>query len=547
MNQEKVKPIYITGHIHPDTDSIASAIGYAFLKTALGYPAVACRLGKVNRETQYLLDRFGFNAPQLLEDARIQIRDIVLDAPYTILEDTTIFNALEIMNAHNYSTLGVIDEDKKLLGLVSKSDISTIGLGDTALGIDLLKHTSIEAMNRTLQGTLIYQADYPHINGKVSITALSKDKVKNYEIKDRIVIIGDDPLSQEELIRKGAGLLIIVWSDSVSPSVLKLAKEYHCSIILSGYGCMNTSRYLYFSVPVSLIMSKDIIYFQEDELAEEVGQKMLQTRYRSYPVLDQSHRLVGFVSRFHIMNYTNKKLILVDHNEFSQSVQGIDKAELLEVVDHHRICDFATSRPVSFRNEIVGSTATIISTIFKENQIPVPKDLAGLLLGAIISDTLNFLSPTTTQKDIDVANMLSAFAQLDIHEFATDIFTISSNIADKSLEELINTDIKAFDIHGRKIMVSQVLVPCVDYVYQMDQEIDNVLHQLIKQQGLDDCIVAFTSVLENGSVFYSAGKHPDWITQAFPNELNQSHSLQKEILSRKNQIIPMLTKKASAL
>lgn len=304
---------------------------------------------------------------------------------------------------------------------------------------------------------------------------------------------------------------------------------------------MNTSRYLYFAVPVRLMMSKEYIYFHEDELAEEVGEKMMQTRYRSYPVLDSEHSLIGFVTRYHIMNYVNKSIILVDHNEFSQSVTGIDKAELLEVVDHHRICDFATSRPVSFRNEIVGSTATIIATIFKENQIPVPPNLAGLLLGAIISDTLNFLSPTTTQKDKSVANMLAAFANLNISEFATDIFTISSDISGKSVFELIHTDIKKFDVKGRKIMISQVIVPCVDYVYQLDHEINEVLENIVEQKGLDDCIVCFTSVLENGSIFYSAGKHKDWLTNAFP-DTNGPHSLQPGIFSRKNQILPMLSK-----
>ena len=530
--------LYITGHIHPDTDSVASAIGYAFLKRALGYPAVACRLGPVNSETRYLLERFHFDEPVLLEDARIQLHEMTLDHPVNIHLNTTVFEVLQLMQTGQGQGFGVVDEQGVLAGIVTRSDIARVGLGDTALGIDLLKETPVENIVKTINGKIVYQDPDRHINGKVSIVALTRNLVKNYDIKDRIVIIGDDPDSQMDLIEKGAGMLVMVWTEKVDPQVVEKAREHHCQLILSGHGSMNTSRYLYFSVPVKLIMTKKVITFSDYEITEDVAKKMLKTRFRMYPVVNKNYEPIGYITRYHMMNYTNKKIVLVDHNEFSQSVRGIEQAVLVEVIDHHRICDFATSKPVSFRNEIVGSTATIIATMFKENQIPIPKNLAGLLLGAVLSDTLKFQSPTTTEKDRQVANLLAAFAGLDIDEFATDMFTVSSDISGKTVEQLINSDIKYYEIRNYKVMISQTIIPCADYMLGLDDEIEQELERLVKQNGLDLCLGIFTSILENGSLIYAGGPHKEWVQELFGEE--QGMQLHENILSRKNQIVPML-------
>ena len=280
------------------------------------------------------------------------------------MPDTTIFEAKEIMNQNQARILGVLDQDQKLLGVVTRSDLALLGMGDTALGIDLLKETPIELMAKTIEGKIIYKADEHHVNGKVSIIALCKTKLERYEIQDRIVIIGDDPQGQKESIEKGAGILIAVWTDHIEEDVLKAAREHNCSIIISGIGSMNTSRYLYFSIPVKLIMQKKITYFKEDEFVEDVMIKMRDTTFNTYPVLDKKDCLIGYVSRYHIMNAQNKNIIMVDHNEFSQSVNGIEKANLLEVIDHHRIHNFSTLSPIAFRNEIIGSTARSLHRCF---------------------------------------------------------------------------------------------------------------------------------------------------------------------------------------
>ena len=534
--------IYITGHRHPDTDSVVAAISYAAFKNRQGINAVPCRLGKLNPETSYLLNRFGFEEPMLFEDARAVLDEIDLDEALTISPETTIFETLELMVKNNKQSYGVVNEKNQLLGLVSRSDFGLIGLGDTSYGIELLKETPLTNISKTIKGRIVYDDTDLHFNGKVSIIALNETKLANYDVKDRLVIIGNDSKSQIEAIEKGAGVLIVVWAEDIKDEVIAKAKEHHCPIVISGHGTMNTSRYIYFSPAVKLVMKRKLVTFNINEFVEDVGKIMMKSRYRSYPVVDNDNVLVGYISRFHILNHHNKKVILVDHNEYSQSVKGIESADLLEVVDHHRIGDIVTSRPISFRNEIIGSTASIIASIYMENQMTISKEMAGLLLGAIISDTLKFRSPTTTPKDKGIANYLANLSGLDIDEFAADMFKVSSNISNKSPKDLIKQDIKRFEIDQNVCMIAQVIVSSVSEVKTIEEELQKELEKYTKTKALDLCVVAFTSILENGSIFYSAGNKATSIFDAFPNKENEKHSFHEGVLSRKNQIVPTLSR-----
>ncbi|WP_437435321.1 putative manganese-dependent inorganic diphosphatase [Amedibacillus dolichus] len=538
-NSEK---IYITGHRHPDSDSIVSAIAYTELKKRKGFDAVACRLGALNPETKYLLERFGFDEPMLFEDARSTLAEIALDPPITITSTTTIQEALEIMKTQNKQSLAIVNSKNKLMGMVTKSDLAEIGLSDTAVSISLLKETPTDYIAKTISGEVLYDDDERHFNGKVSVIAIAESRLKNYDLKDRLVIVGNDTDAQLAAIRKHAGILMVVWCDTIEPEVYELAQQMHCPIIKSGHGTMNTTRYLYFSPPVRLIMKTDLISFNINEFVEEVGMKMLKSRYRSYPVVDDENRFVGYVSRFHVLNQHNKKVILVDHNEFSQSVKSIEKADLLEIVDHHRISDIVTSRPIAFRNEIIGSTAAIIASIYFENQMEIPKRLAGLLLGAIISDTLKFKSPTTTEKDRGIAKVLAEIANLDIDAFAKEMFKLTSNISNRAVKDLIRQDIKKFEIDGKKVMIAQVIAYQVEDAKEIEMELEKEMKSYVKGKGLDLLVMAFTSILENGSVFYAAGKLDYVVAEAFPNKEGEEHSFQADILSRKNQFVPLLSR-----
>ena len=538
MEQNRV---YVTGHKHPDTDSVAAAIGYAFYKRANGIKAIPCRLGKLSAETKYLLDRFGFEQPMLLEDARYKLGEIDLDEPVSISPDKTIREAIRILQKNNRQICSVVDDEGKLLGIVTRSDAADLSMGDTGITAKLLKDTSVESISTAVDGKIVYEDPESRVNGKVSIIALTKEKLTDFDFRDMILITGNDPKVHKELVKMGTGVLIVVRTDEVAPEVIEAAREHHCSIIISGHDTMNTSRYVYFAPTVSRMMTSNLVKFYASELVEDAGRKMLRSRYHAYPVIDDDEKLLGYVSRYHVMNTGSKKLILVDHNEFSQSVRGIEKAEVLEVIDHHRINDFSTNRPVAFRNEIIGSSATIVATIFRENQIPLPKNLAGLILGAILSDTLKFQSPTTTPKDKATAQFLANIAGLDIDEFAKDMFSVSANIKGKTLNELLNQDIKFFNIEGCKTMISQVIVTSADTARKMESQVQRLLDSFTKKKELDLCVMAFTSILENGSVVYASGDKAMWALEAFPNKDGETRTLQKGVLSRKSQILPRLT------
>lgn len=534
--------IYVTGHKNPHADSVAAAIAYAEYKKAQGFDAIPCVLGKINKESQYLLERFGFEKPLLLETAQVRLDEVDLSEPCSITPETTIFETVGLMKKEEREGFAVVDEENKVIGWVSKSDLANIALNDTRFSHEMLKDTPTKYIVKTINGKVHYDDDKRHLNGKVSIlTMTNKDNLEDYEVTDRIVITGGNKKAQKILIEKGAGMLIIIWEKGVDDSVLKLAMEHHCTLITSGYGAMNTSRFLYFAPPVRMMMSRKPVKFYGHELAEDAGRKMARTQYRAFPVVDDEEHLVGYAMRSHILNYNDKQLILVDHNEFAQSVKGIEKARVLEVIDHHRVTDFSTSRPVSFRNEIVGSTCTIIATIFRENQVPIEENLAGLMLGGLLSDTMNLQTPTTTQKDRQTANILAALAGLDLDQFSEELFSVTEDEGG-SLEELMSHDIIFEDVLGIRLMITKVNVPQVEPYRDRADDMQMALDLLTKNKNADLGILSITSALENSSILFSSGDKGNWLFEAYPDKEGEAHSVHEGLVSRKMQMLPKLSK-----
>lgn len=534
--------IYITGHRNPDTDTIVSAIAYANLKQKMNINAIACRLGEINDETKYLLDRFNVRPPMLLLDARSQLDEIDMDEPVRIHPETTIMEAVKLMNQFDKKpVLAVVNHLDQLQGILTSSNISDVLLGDTAKSIDLLSRTPIEYIAKTVDGKLIYSPPKTRHNGKTSIIAISATKLDNYEITDRIVIVGNDTDAQLDCIAKDAAAIIVVWAKKVAPMVIEAAKAKGCAIIISSHGTMNTSRYLFYASPIKELMTTDLVLFNKAEFVEDVGKKMVRSRYRSYPVVDDQNHIFGFISRYHILNSTNKKIILVDHNEMSQSVPGIETAELLEIIDHHRIGDVSTAKPITFRNEIVGSTATLITKLYIENDIKIEPTMAGLLLGAMISDTLNFRSPTTTNTDVTLASHLGLIAGLEIDQFARDIFTVSNSLKGQTMESIINYDKKDFLIAGKRAVVSQMILYQLNELTGIEDQLEVAMNEIVENNRLDLLVMVFTSIQGNGSVLYAAGDLAYVVELAFPNNPGEEHSFLDNVVSRKNQIIPKLT------
>jgi manganese-dependent inorganic pyrophosphatase len=287
-------------------------------------------------------------------------------------------------------------------------------------------------------------------------------------------------------------------------------------------------------------MREKVVRFYASELADDVSKKMAGSRFRAYPVVDTGEHLIGYVSRYHALNYHNKRLILVDHNEFQHSVSGIVESPVLEVIDHHRVADFSTRRPVDFRNEIVGATSTIIATIFRENMIPFTRDLAGLLLGGILSATVNLQAPTTTPRDIETANILAAIAGLRLDDFAREMFSMDTEVRDKMVDEMISHDMIFRDICGTRVVFGRVNVSDIESYRHDTLDVQTRLDSYCNSRSLDLCILAFVSALENGCILYCAGPKVDWALEAFPNKPGEDHSFQEGLLSRSSQIIPQI-------
>ena len=533
-------PIHITGHKHPDTDSICSAIAYAELKRKLGYNAIACRLGEVNHETTYVLKRFGFQHPIILEDARMRLNEIDLDMAVTIKEETTIYEAWQLMSAEK-KVLCVVDDDHHLLGVLTNSNLASVAMGDTAKSIELLSKTPIEYIVKTVQGALVYAPKVTRLNGKVSIVAVAEHKLDNYELKDRAVIVGNDTEAQLQAIEKDAACLVVVWADIIQDEVIKAAKEKGCAIIMSGHGTLNTSRYLFYSSPIKFIMSTELVTFEKTEFVDDALNKVVKSRFRSYPVVDGDGRIFGLVSRYHLLNARRKQIILVDHNETAQSVDSLMEADLLEIIDHHRIGDIQTNKPINFRNQLVGSTCTIVANLYDENRVPMEPNIAGLLCAAILSDTLNFKSPTTTIVDVHTAQRCARIAELNTDVLAKDIFTKGAGIHEKTALEIVENDIKEFAIGNYRVMVGQMSLFDVQQIEEIREDVLKAMSSFVKEKRLDLLLLLFTSLEHHGSAMLYMGREK-WIAEeAYPGINNQRLSLFEDILSRKKQVIPRLS------
>lgn len=533
-------PIHVTGHKNPDTDSIVAAIAYSQLKRSLGYEAIACRLGEINHETEFVLKRFGFEKPTILDDARMQISEIDIDDPVCIEEETTIFEAWELFIEHK-KALCVVNENKELIGLLASSDISKLTMGDTARSIELLAKTPIEYIAKTINGEIVYKPEQTRLNGKVSIVAVAEQKLNNYELKDRVVIVGNDREAQLQAIEKDAACLVVVWTDKIQSLVIEVAKSRGCAIIISGHGTLNTSRYIYYSTPIKYIMNQNLITFNKTEFVDDALTRLMKSRFRSYPVIDDHGIVYGLISRFHLLNARKKKIILVDHNEIAQSVDALLDAEILEVIDHHRIGDIQTNQPINFRNQIVGSSNTIIANLYFENRVEPDLEIAGLMCAAIISDTLNFKSPTTTALDIETAQYLADIANIDTDELAKEIFTSGSGLQTKTPLDIIENDLKEFAMGKYRVMVGQISLYDLNQVEEVRVQLLEEMNKYVNDKRIDVLMLIFTNLEYHGSAILSVGKENWIVEEAYPEANQKELHLVEHLMSRKKQVIPRLS------
>lgn len=539
--------VFITGHKNPDTDSICSTIAYAELKQKLGQEVTPIRVGNINSETAYVLRRFDVEAPPLYYDIRTRVCDINFDDVVTVKENDTIHTAWRKMLDNNKKVIAIIRDQNTLVGLATISGITNGILSVAQSRYDLMKETPLDAIADTLMGELVVRPRDYHPSGIISVASsvlIEKDFI---DFNNQIVITSSREETQLKAINTGAALIVTTLSQEISNEVMIAATKNNCAIITTTLDIFTSSQLITQSIPIYLIMTTDLVTFNYYDYLDDVKAIIPKSRYRSYPVVDTNNELKGLISRYHLWGHDRRQIILVDHNEISQSIDGIEQADVIEIVDHHRIGDIQTTTPVMFRNEIVGSCATIIAKMYWENDIKIEKKIAGLLCAAIISDTMHFNSPTCTKEDRKIAAKLAKIADLDLEEFSHEIYLASASLAGKTISEIVHTDLKEFNIDSYRIAVGQINIVDPDSIHSIREEILEYMESLCISNRYDLSIIVFTDIKEKGSYFLWAGKEKHLFDLAFSNQIQEKNGLTfaENMLSRKQQFIPILAKAVS--
>lgn len=535
--------IWVTGHKNPDSDSICSAIAYAEYKRKNGFNTQAARLGDISRETAFILNYFQIPEPPLLKTVKTQISDLEMDPAIPVTSDSTIQKAWIRMKQNNVKNLPVVDEENHLFGLITLSDIANKFLDTIDTNVIGSRQTSLRNIIETINATHVLgsQEQLPD-TGRVTIAAMpAKEMTPFMEPKD-FVIVGNRKDVQLNALECDASCLIITGGVQAEPEVIEKAREKNAIVLISPHDTFTTARLITQSISVSCVMSsQNLIRFNMDDFVDDIKGKMLQTRYRSYPVVDDNNVIQGFISRFHLISSRKKKIILVDHNEKSQTVEGIDEAEILEIIDHHRFGDIQTAYPINAKLETVGSTAAIIASIYFENAIRPSKQIAGLLCAAIISDTMNFKSPTSTNKDKINAEKCAEIAGIDMDDFALQMIHESSSITGKSARDILFEDFKEFNLGKNKIGISQIKTMDLHCIDEIREEIIQSMNQMIEEHGYHLVMLVITDIIKEGSEVLLVGERTDLIERAFNVEIRDHAVYLPSVVSRKKQIIPVIS------
>ena len=536
--------VYVTGHKNPDSDSICAAYAYAEFKNKIGnINAVPVRLGNINQETQFILDYFKAEAPKFLKTVRLKVEDLNFDAISPISPELSLKKAWTIMRDKNIKTLPVADENDHLQGLLAVSNLTSCYMDIWDNRILAKSNTSLDNIIDTLSAQAAYiNEDTKNFTGKIVVTAMQPNSMTEHIEAGDIAIVGDREEAQAALIDLKVSLIIVTGGFTPSNKIVELAKEKGVTIIVTQYDSFTTSRLIVQSIPVGYVMVKDgIVSFSTDDLVDDIKGIMIETRFRSYPVVDTNGRVVGTVSRYHLISNHKKKVIQVDHNERGQSVDGLEDAEVLEIIDHHRVADIQTSNPIYFRNEPIGSTSSIVAKCFFENGIRPSRKAAGLLCGAIISDTLLFRSPTCTPQDQYLCKKLAEIAGIDIEVFAKEMFKAGTSLKGKTVEQIFNSDFKPFTIEETKVGIAQVNTMDIEGFMPLKDEMIEYMNTKAKEAGLDMVMLLLTDILNEGSQILVTGEKPEIAEKAFKVTIEDNMAFLPGVLSRKKQVVPPIT------
>ena len=537
--------VFVSGHKNPDSDSICSAIAYADYLFRIGrYNAVPVRLGEINKETEYILKRFHTEIPVLLKTVKQTVEDLEYDKVTVFSKELTLKTAWSLMKQQNLKSAPVLDDHSQLLGLLSTSNIIE-GYMDQWDSLILKEaNTPIENVIDTLDASILYlDKQLKTIKGEIHIAAMTGEEAsKRVHENDVVIVGGERDEAIEQLMNKKISLVILTGSLTISKELLQQCIDAHMSVISTPFNTFMASQQIIQAVPVEYVMQKGgLTTFSTDDTVDYVKEVMSETRYRSYPVIDFMGRVVGSISRYQVLNGMKKKVIQVDHNERSQAIDGIEEAEILEIIDHHRVADIQTIGPVLFRAEPVGCTATIVAKCYKEAGIDIPQDMAGLMLGAIISDTLLFKSPTCTPTDTKMAKELAKIAGVDIQEFGMSMFKAGTSLVGKTVEEIFNQDYKKFTFGDLSAGVAQVNTMDIEGFAPYKKDMLDYMDQVAKDNHMEFTMLLLTDVINATSEVLVAGPRKDYVETAFHVELVDQQASLPGVISRKKQVVPVIT------
>ena len=531
-------PIYVTGHRNPDTDSIVAAMAYAALRNACGdreYEA-AC-LGHVSDETQLVLNRFGFQPPKIIHSMYTQVQDLDFDTPPILSTAVTEGRAWRMLQEHKeISALPVSNEDGTLYGMLSREDVASYNMALVTLGV--LEAVPLFNVLSVLEGKVLNEAgeDVDTIQGELTIALPQSRENLLFNRKDSIVMCGNQPDMICRALEMNVNCLVVCQAEL--DEELRNLPTTTC-IISTPFDAYRAARLIFQSTPIGRICrTQDLICFHLEDRLDEVKEQVLKHREHCYPILDAQERVVGVLTRYHLLRPRRKRVVLVDHNEASQSVPGLEEADILEIIDHHRIADIQTRNPIYVRNEPVGSTNTIIASMFQDRGLMPSEKMAGMMAAAILSDTVMFKSPTCTVRDIKTAERMARIANISLDELGKEIF--SASVGGKSAEELLYTDYKEFHIAGHDLAVAQIT--CVDSAAMLErrEEFLKLMRKTADKNKLSMVLLMLTDVLLEGSQILYVGDD-ETIKQAFNEIPRDNHVFLARVMSRKKQVIPMLS------
>jgi len=544
------KETYICGHKNPDTDSICSAIAYAWLKNhTRDRKYIPCRAGKINNETKYVLDTCGEEFPRLLESVKTQVKDIEIRQTEGVERSISIKNAWKIMQEKNVVTLPCINSSGMLEGLITVNDIARSYMNVYDSSIMSKAKTRYLNIIDTLEGLLIAgnPADYFE-SGKVVVSAANREMMGYYIDPGDLVILGNRKDSQKTAIEEGASCLIICEGSDASEEIREMAGKNNVTIIMTAYDAFTVSRLINQSIPISYFMKTgNLITFGIDDTVDDIREVMTNVRHRDFPVLDHNGKYLGMISRRNLLGAKGKRMILVDHNEKSQAVDGIEEADVVEIIDHHRLGTFETIQPVIFRAMPLGCTATIVFQMFRENNLEIPEKIAALLCSAILSDTLLFRSPTCTDADRKAAGELAKTAGLDVMKHARNMFAAGSSMDNKTDEEIFFQDYKKFTVGDTLIGIGQVSSMDAGMLIKLKDRMLKYMQSSVRDQDTDVMYLMLTDILNEDTTLLCAGEGAEQLAaEAF--HMSEEIALRDRggfidlpgVVSRKKQLVPAL-------